>query len=286
MRFLPRTFGALALTALAGVAALTWLACGDDIDMYPPASGCAEDAGCGVSSGGGVFGNDGGTTSTGTGTGGGITVGELTGTIAAFADATFETITPNALTGSAQIVLQPTSGSTITIPYSGSTATTFDQMDVPSGSYWVTVEDESAGANGIWNTITSLQMPQVAAVTFPVVLKSTFANLASNLPSVQSQGVNAASAQVVLLLQYNNAPFSGAQVTAGQNGGVIAYDQGPGTYSDTATTTGSAGTVILFNAGGSETLTIGLASTTLGRTWTVQVYVAPGAVTVAGFDLQ
>jgi hypothetical protein len=279
--------GTLAFLGIGGAAALGGLGCGDDIGMYGPASGCAIDAGCGINSSGGGPAPDGGgtTTSSSSGTGGSVAVGELRGDVEQFADATFLTTTGSPVQGAINILLSPASGPQINVPYGGSNGTTFDVMSVPSGAGWVSVQDQSQGANGIWSTITPLTLPQLGTVVLPVVSQSTFTNLAGSLPTVQLAGVSMQAAQIVLLLQYNGQPFSGVSVTSGAGGAIVAYDVGPGVYSDQATTTSSGGTIILFNAGGSGMATIGITNTTLMKSYTLTVPATNGAVTVAGFNL-
>ncbi len=89
----------------------------------------------------------------------------------------------------------------------------------------------------------------------------------------------------MLVLTLAGQPYSGLQVTGGSAGGTVVYDIGPGTYSDSATVTGSGGTIIFFNAAGSGMTTITVTSMQLTKSFPLSVYTAAGAVTVAGFDL-
>ncbi len=211
---------------------------------------------------------------------------ELTGTVERVDTPDFSTTAPTSLTGAANIVIQPATGTQIVVPYGGSAPTTFDAMNVPAGPAWVYVQDQSMGSSGIWSTISVVSLPQLGPVVLPVVDEIFFTNLASNLPSVQIKGVSTQAAHVVLLLQHLGAPYKGVQVTGGSAGAQVVYDTGPGTYSDQSTATGTGGTVILFDAALSGLSTITLTDPVLAKSYTVPVFTATGAVTLVAFDLE
>jgi hypothetical protein len=200
---------------------------------------------------------------------------------------TFPSTASATLTTAANIVIQPASGSQIMVPYAGATGTsTFDAMGVPAGPAWVYVADQSMGAANIWSTISQVSVPQLGSVTLPVVDQRIFANIASSLPSVQLKGVSTQAAHVVLLLQHQLVAYKGVQVTGGSAGAAVVYDTGPGIYSDQATATGTGGTIILFDAAPSGLSTILITDPALMKTYSVAVFTAAGAVTVARFDLE
>jgi hypothetical protein len=271
---------------LPGSIALAAVACGSSLSKYPPLEGCSFDAGvCSEGPGGGVLLPDAGTTSS-SGTGGSSAASDLTGTVARIDSPTFMGRAPTSLTTAASIVVQPASGSQITVPYGGTAGTSFDAMSVPAGPAWVYVADQSMGGAGIWSTISPVSVPQLAPIVLPVVDQGIFANVASSLPSVQLRGVSAGAAHVVLILQHQGAPYQGVQVTGGSAGAVVVYDTGPGVYSDQATATGTGGTIILFDAGLSGLSTIQLTDPLAMKTYSVAVFTATGAVTLASFDLE
>lgn len=274
------------VSALLGAAGLAGVAfgCGDPLASYPPIQGCDNDAGtCSFGAGAGP-GPDAGTTSTGTG--GAQGTSELTGTVERISDTSFTTVSPASLTSAANIVLQPASGAQITVPYGGTAGTTFDLMNVAAGGAWALVQDESGGAAGIWSTISAVSVPQLAPIILPVVDQGIFTTALSNSPTIATQGIAATASHVVLVLQHQGAPYKGVQVTGGAGGAVVVYDNGPSVYSDTFTATGSAGMVILVNSALSGLTTVTLTDPTLMKSYTVALYTATGAVTLAGFDLE
>ncbi len=278
-------------SAALGAVIAGGLGCSPDLSMYPPIEGCSLDAGrCGGPSGGGTgpgtgVGGAGGNVTTSTGSGG-VAVGELRGDVEPFTSTTFTMISGTPMAGAATIVFTPASGPPINVGYGGANGTSFDVMKVPGGEGWGYVQDACNGADGIWPTITQFSVPQLSNIAIPVVTQQLFANLASDLPTVQLTGVSPQAAQIVLLLTLAEPCRSQAlQVTGGSGAATGVYDIGPGTYSDSATMTGSGGTIILFNSGGSGMTTITVTSMQLTKSYPLPVYITAGAVTVAGYDL-
>jgi hypothetical protein len=81
------------------------------------------------------------------------------------------------------------------------------------------------------------------------------------------------------------APYQGVSNTGTTGGAVVAYDTGDGVYSDTATATGIAGTIILFNSGllGRQLLTFTDMTMT---SESVTILAAQGTVTTTTLDWQ
>jgi hypothetical protein len=277
------------LGAVLAVAGAVALGCADKIPDYPPIQGCtsgpckSSGAGIGSGAGTGTAGTGGGTTTTGSG--GQVALGTLTGSVHRMVDPAFAMMGPTTVTTPATIVIQPASGPQITALYGGSNGTTFTASNVPAGLAWVEVQDQSGGGAMIWNTISPVIMPQIAPIVLPAVDQGTMTNVVSNLPSVQAKGVSTFASHVVLMLQFNGAPYKGLQVTNGAGGAIVIYDTGPGSYSDSNTATGIAGTIILFDSSLTGPATITLTDPTLMKSYMVTVMTATGAVTLASFDL-
>lgn len=289
------TLAALFTVGLAG------LDCQGTLTDYPPAGGCPVDSGVCSPGGGGVMGAGGASTSTGTGAGGSI---NQPGTVGSVTSPVFPSGALTVFSGLATIVDLPSVGVTHTAPYApalgaggspgslgaGGSPTgpnSFDLTGVPAGLSWLLVQDLSNGASGIYSTYSLATLPVVPSITLPVVEQLVLTNIASNLPSVQAHnGVSPLAAQVVLVLTHANAPFAGVTVTGGSGGAEIAYDIGPGTYSDSATTTGSGGTIILFNAALQGAAAITLQNTTTMTSYSIGVQTGPGIVTLLYADLE
>jgi hypothetical protein len=159
-------------------------------------------------------------------------------------------------------------------------------VNVPVGVSWLLVQDLSNGAAGIYSTFSAATLPVVPSLTLPVVDQSVLTSIASNLPNLTLQGgVSPLAAHVVLTLTQNDAPAAGISLTGGAGGGEVVYDIGPGTFSETATATGSGGTIIVFNAGlqGPDTITLTNAATM--ASYTVPVETGHGVVTLVSLDL-
>jgi hypothetical protein len=186
--------------------------------------------------------------------------------------------------GPAKIALYFMTSPEIDATYGGMGPSTFDLKSVPNGKAWVAVVDQSM--SGVWSTVSPLSLPQITAVALPVIDQSVVTSIASSLPTVQAKGVSQSLAHVVLLLQHAGAPYKGVTVSGGTGGGLVAYDLGPGTYSDTATATGAAGTVLLFDTNLSSYATITITDPALSKSWPVTVLTGAGTITLASFDLE
>src|SRR5262249_40103346 len=149
---------------------------------------------------------------------------------------------------------------------------------VAAGKAWIVVNDASMGASGVWSTVSSISVPQISSITVPVVDQALVTSIAGSLPSVAAKGVSTKSAHVVLLLQHAGAPYKGAQVSGATGGAVVAYDSGPGTYSDTATATGAAGTVLLFDTSLSGMTSVTITDPALNKSWPVPLLTGAGAI--------
>ena len=218
------------------------------------------------------------------GTGGAVSTSELKGTIDKITSPDFSD-TASAFSGAATVKVYPAVGSEIDVPFAG-TPPTFDAKNVAAGKAWFFVQDQSMGASGIWSTVSSVTVPQISSVVLPVIDAALVTSIASTLPAVQAKGVSQKSAHVVLLLQHGGAPYKGVQVSSGGGGAIVAYDIGQGLYSDAATSTGAAGTVILFDTSLSGLASITITDTALAKSWPVSVLTGAGAFTLATFDLE
>jgi len=97
----------------------------------------------------------------------------------------------------------------------------------------------------------------------------------------QTGGLNTAASHVVLQLTQNGTPYAGLTVTSGSGSAVVAYDTGGCSYGGT-TSTGTGGTIILFNSGLSGPVTITVMDTTTMQTFPLPTLLtAQGAVTLA-----
>jgi hypothetical protein len=186
--------------------------------------------------------------------------------------------------GPAKIAVYSMLGAEIDATYGGTAGPTFDAKSVPSGKAWIAVLDQSSAS--VWSTVSGLDLPQITSVVVPVIDHTVITNIVATLPTVQAKGVSPTLAHVVLLLQHAGSPFKGVTVSGGMGGGMVAYDTGPGTYSDAATATGAAGTVLLFNTTLSSYATITITDPALSKSWPVTVLTSGGLVTLASFDLE
>jgi hypothetical protein len=284
------TLGAIVAVGVAG------LGCQGPLENYPPASGCPVTSNACTPGGGGVMGTGGSITTTSTGTGGSS---DQPGTVGRITSSEFTSETLVQFTGTATIEDLPSVGGTFTATYGtalgaggspgagGSAASTsFDLVNVPDGPSWLLVQDLSNGAAGIYSTFSQYTLPVVPSLTLPVVNQSVLTSIASDLPNLTAHGgVSTLAAHVVLVVTRNTAPAEGISVTGGAGGGEVVYDIGPGNYSETATATGSGGTIIVFNAAlqGPDTITLTNASTM--TSYSVPVETGQGVVTLVPVDL-
>jgi hypothetical protein len=261
---------------------LSIAACEKQLEKYPPPPPC-EGPGC-VSGGG--KGSGAGGASGGTGGAGGAPVGpaDLNGTVHRISSPTFDDQAMIGFTGSATILAPGPSGN-VTAQYGGSVGTTFDLPGVNSGVDWVLVQDASGGGSGILSTYSPVSLPSTSPIALPVLDAGLLTNIASNLPTVSAKGVSSLAAQVILIVTHQGAPYKGLAVTGGTGGAEIAYDIGPGAYSDQTMSTSTGGTIILFNAGiaGSQLITLTDTSTMMSYGITIQA--ATGAATIAAIEI-
>jgi hypothetical protein len=189
-----------------------------------------------------------------------------------------------AFTGAATLSVYPAAGSQIDAPYGGTSGPSFDLKNVPLGNAWVAVKDESM--SGVWSTVSSLSVPQLSSVAVPVVDQMLLTTVTNALPSVKAKGLKTTLAHVVLFVQHGGMPYKGVKATAGTGGALVAYDTGPGTYSDTATATGAAGVVLLFNTSLSGIAMVTIADPALQKSWQVSLLSGAGFVTLTSADLE
>jgi hypothetical protein len=275
----------LTLAAL-GAAGIVGFNCSPDLSHYPPVMGCDTDGGeCGGPSGGGEgtgpgMGGAGGGTATG---GAPPSTSELQGNVILVTTPSFDLSQATLYSGMANVI-GPTPKGTVSAPY-GMTGQTFDLMGVTSGSpEWVLVQDTSGGAAGVFSTWTPLNLPILQQVSLPLVSAQVLTNIASDLSSVVG-GVSPELAHIVLQVTQGGAPYPNLSVTGGSGSAILVYDIGVGTYSDSATFTGSAGTVILFNSTLQGPSAITLTDQSSKVPYTVTVQAGQGAVTLVPLGL-
>jgi hypothetical protein len=280
-----RRFCAFALLPALVPAFFAHVACSDVPDYPMLMSSCPPDAGwCppeGLGAAPATASATTGSSSASSSSSSGSPTSELSGTVRRIVSPDFGIATATPYAGPAKISFYPMGASQIDATY-GSMG--FDVKNVAAGKAWLVVQDQSMA--GVWPTISGLDVPQPLSVTLPLIDQTLVKNIANALPTVAAKGVSAASAHVVLLLQHAGAPYKGVHVSGGVSGIPIAYDTGSGTYSDTATSTGTAGTILLFDTGLSSFAMITLTDPAVSRSWPVTVLTAPGAITLASFDLE
>jgi hypothetical protein len=250
----------------------------------PPCSGshCATNP-----AGGATQGPDGG----GTGGTGGAAAGatDVTGTVHLITNPAFDDLGTQ-FSGASNVLALPAGTATITTPYGGLTVppTSFTLLNVPAGLTWFFVQDTSNGGSGALSTLSQAQVPALTAVPLPVIELGVMTSIANSLPSLAANGVSTLGSQIILVLTHLNNPYKGVAVSGGAGGAKIVYDLGPGTYTDTGTATGAAGTVILFNASLSGLAVVTLTDTlaTPMTQYQVAVQTALGAATLVRMDLE
>src|SRR5262249_54419603 len=55
-------------------------------------------------------------------------------------------------------------------------------------------------------------------------------------------------AQIILAIRRGGQPLAGVSIKGSAGGGLVTYDEGPGSYSSLATATGAAGGIVILNA--------------------------------------
>ena len=195
--------------------------------------------------------------------------------------------TGTAYSGTANIVALPPAGGTISAMFTGGSGATFDLMEVPAGESWILVQDKSGGAAGIMSTYSGpWGTPSPAQITLPALVSQLLANVSSDFQSPLIGGVSPLAAQVVLVVTRGGAPYQGVTVSGGAGSAQVAYDIGPGSYSDTTTATSTGGTIILFNVGPPGTTTVNLTDTaTMTALHPVTVPTAAQAATLFFVDM-
>ncbi len=284
-------WGAIGASTLVGMALgasmMAVTGCPSAIADFPPPGNCNPKEGVcpapgGAAGGVGSTGVGGSvvTTTIGAGGIGGSAVGSpVTGSVDIIASPDFvDSMAP--FTGAATIVAYPAAGGMYSAPYSmGAVGATFDFSILPNGPTWFFVD---APNTSVISTFSPVNLPQVAPIVLPAVDQVTLQNIASPLPSLATAGVSPLASQIVLLITNAGVPYPGVAVTGATGGAVVVYDTGNGSYSDSATATGIAGTIILFNSslGGMQVIT--LTDTTMKSNQLV-VLAGQGAVTLTSF---
>jgi hypothetical protein len=259
----------------------------------PPPPPCMGNN-CGGPSGGGA-GQTGSGGATGTGTGPSMAI-DVSGIVTRITSPDFLSGIP--FTGNATIAGPGPGGTVVTASYGASGAggaggggTTFTLHGVDSGPDWIEVQDDSSGQNGILSTFSPHDLSALAMVNLPVIDFDDLNNIALTLPSGATTGVVSGASQVILLVtdMMGNALPGVSVSTDTLSPSSVAYDVGPGAYDDTATKTGSGGTIILFNAGlsGNATLSLSYTSpaTMMPATGSVTVFGSPSAATIIAVPL-
>ncbi len=267
-------------------AASSGLACQTGYTMYPAVQGCADDAGPCGSPGGGVSPGAGGSTgaSTSASVGGATAASDLVGGIDILSAPNFED-TGAAYEGAANVVALA-GGGTITAMFAGGSGATFELTNVPAGNSWILVQDTSGGSAGIVSTYSGpWGTPNASPITLPVLGSELLPNIASDLQVPLTGGVSSLGAQVVLLVTHGGAPYEGLAVSGGAGSATVAYDNGPGSYTDTATATSTGGSIILFNLGTTGATTLSLMDTATMAVFPVTVQTAAGAATLVSLGL-
>jgi hypothetical protein len=216
--------------------------------------------------------------SSGSGAGGGAQA-NVTGTVQEYVDSGFTALGSTLFSKPALVTALP-SMVTSTYDSANNASTQFDLMNVPSGPTWFLVQDQPVGSANVYPTLSYSTVP-AAALALPLIAQEDFNQVASAVAGVG--GVTPGTAQVVLILYNSNGTmlYSGVSVTGGSGNGTIAYDTGvSGTYSSLATSTGAAGTVILFNAALNGLTPITLLDTATMTPFSLSVWTNPNAVTL------
>jgi hypothetical protein len=274
------------------------LGCEGALKDYPAVSGCPVASRTCSPSGGKGMGAGGSGTTTSTGTSGSV---NQSGSVFSIVSSSFVTTAQSPFPGPATIVALPSVGGKFTVPYptpplgaggspgagGGASSDTFDLVNVPQGPAWFLVQDTTNGVSGIDSTFSLMTLPSGSLMLLPVVPQQLLLSIAESLTNLPSQGgVSPLAAQVVLVLTLNGAPYQGVSLTGGAGSTEVAYDVGPGVYSDTTTTTEGGGTIIVFNSGLSGPQTISLRNQMTMTAYSVPVYLGPGAVTLAFADFR
>jgi hypothetical protein len=249
---------------------------GTQLENRPP---CPQDAGgCVSTSGGSTPGPDGG----GEGGSGGASSSDVHGDVGVLNDPTFMQIA--AYAGAATIIGTGANGMSVQAPY-GNGNSTFTLKNLPAGQSWVLVRDETVGAGGIFSTYSAVQVPAAGDVMLPVIDRQLLTSIAGTLPVAAT--VQPDKAHLVIELVRSKLPLSGVSLSTQLPGAVIAYDTGPGLYSNTTKQTSSEGTILVFNLDAptnGEILTLTL-SDVAGQSYTIQLPIRAATATLGAFNL-
>jgi len=263
--------------SLVALVALVATACDtsdSDLDPRPPCqgTGCVNVTGGAGGSGGGGQG----------GSGGGSVTNDVVGNVGVLNENTFNVISPYA--GAATIFTTSTAGDVIDAPY-GDAVTSFTLPSVMSGPTWFFVRDETVGATGVLSTHSVVNVPVSGGVTLPMVDRNVLSAITTMLPVPTT--LDTSRAHLILAISRNGQPLSGVSLTTPFPGATIAYDNGPGLYTNQANQTGTAGMILVLDIDGPQAtelrdLTIVDAQQ---QGFTIQVRIQATAATIAGFQI-
>lgn len=247
-----------------------------------PRPSCPPDAGtpCVGPTGGGS--NPSGGSGGSGGQGGSSATNDVTGKVGVLNDLGFSLL--SSYIGAATIYTTSNANTSIDAPY-GESATSFTLLNVKTGPTWFFVQDQTAGATGVFSTHSVLNVPPSGPVTLPVVDRNIVTSIAGSLPVPividGSRGI------LVLKVVRQGKPMEGVSLVSAPAGSSLAYDTGVGLYSNQTLQTGSAGVILAFNLDGptnAQLLDLTLTDSTQ-QSYVVQVRVQAGAATFAGFEL-
>lgn len=273
----------------AVLAGVLFAGCAQDYERFPEKPPCKQGDHCsgaagipGVGAGPGGAGGTGGLGGAG-GSGGALPEGtDVTGSLSVVVTTSFDQLEPYA--GQATITAPSAQGADVSAPFGGAAGSTFSLKGVATGVQWFFVKDETGGATQVFSTWSPVLLPSAQAISLPVIDLDTMTSIATSLPTVGS--LSGTAAQIVLKVTRDDLPLAGVAVTSGAGGATLAYDTGPGIYSDAATATGTGGAMILFNtspsASGKRTITL---TDDAMRAFVVEVPVTAGAATIAVYEL-
>jgi hypothetical protein len=216
------------------------------------------------------------------GQGGSAATNDVTGTVGVLINENFATISPYA--GAATIHATSNSNQPLEDPYS-EMKTTFTLLDVKTGPTWFFVEDQTAGATGIFSTYSVVEVPPTSAVMLPVVDRAVVTAIAGSLPSPIF--IDGTRGFLALKIVRNGQPLSGVSLTTQLAEATVAYDIGVGLYSNEVQETGPAGMILVFNVNGpsaSELLDLTLTDINQ-QSYFVQIRFQAGTATFTGFEL-
>lgn len=270
----------------AFVSAFALWGCGSPESNLPPRDPCPEGSpGCITTTGGGSGSGSGGNSSSSGagGAGGGTTSNDVSGTVITLAEPTFSVSTP--YLNDATILTISAAAQPISAPY-GAAMPKFSLSSVMNGLTWFFVRDETVGAAGILSTHSVLSVPVAGAVTLPVVDRNMLSTIIATLPAPAL--LDTAKSHLVMKIARNGQPLSGVKLSTSLPGAIIAYDDGPGIYTNQAQQTGAAGVVIAFNVDAAQTPELRQLQVTdaVGQAFIIEIQMSAGSASFAGYTLQ